>query len=104
MAFSNIKTKQESGMRIEELTKQNDELVSEAASILHDYNEDLAAAWMAKPFARVNMATAFANGFLKGRDPSDTDPHPHALLVLDVAMQDQRHRKLFAHISDNNQG
>jgi len=66
------------------------QLVNGVTALLMDFSEGLAEAWATQPFRRVDLARAFARGFVK--NPED-DPHPTALLVLKVAMLDQDLRR-----------
>ena len=67
-------------------------LLTSAANLIAKYNPQLAKAWIARPFSRVDMARAFAAGFGDKNDDG-RDIHPHASLVLEVALMDQRIRR-----------
>lgn len=65
--------------------------VSEAAELIAAYNPALAKAFLSRPFARIDLACAFSRGLVK----SETDDiHPHASLVMRVAILDRDRRKL----------
>lgn len=71
------------------MTKQYDALVEQVAALLEGYSHELAAAWREAPLPRmrVDLAHAFARGFVK--DPSE-DVNPVAMGVLDAAYALQR--------------
>ena len=75
--------------------RQMQALITETAALIAKYDPQWAQKFVNEPFRRVEIATAFANGFLNGR-PADSDPHPHALLVVEVALLDRRARRLAA--------
>ena len=62
------------------------DLIEQAAELIQPFSADLAAAFLADPFRRVDLALAFANGF--ANDVTD-DIHPTAQLVLRVAFADR---------------
>jgi len=64
--------------------------LAETAELIAGYNPALARLWIAQPFQRVNIARAFAAGFR--RESDDSDPHPAALAVLNVALLDREAR------------
>lgn len=61
-------------------------LITETADLIRQYNPRLAAAFEAQPFRRVELARAFARGFVT--DAAD-DVHPVAAAVLRVAYADR---------------
>jgi hypothetical protein len=69
------------------------DLLRDAADLLRDFSPELADSFLARPFARVDLAFAFAAGFAK--NDSD-DVHPTASLVLRVALADRDHREKLA--------
>lgn len=65
--------------------------VSEAAALIATHNPALAKAFLDRPFARIDLACAFSRGLVQ----SETDDiHPHASLVMRVAILDRDRRKL----------
>lgn len=69
------------------------DLIAEAASIIREYNAPLANAFVARPFSRVDLARAFAAGFVSS---PEEDIHPAAALVLRIAYADKERRRLAA--------
>lgn len=69
-----------------------DSAVEEAASLIEGRDPALAKIWREQPFNRLVAARAFARSLLGDR-PADSDPHPDALRVLDVALRDKDSRK-----------
>ena len=68
-------------------------IITEAAAIIRKYNPRLAAEFIASPFRRVDLAHAFARGFVKNE--SD-DVHPLGSLVIRVALADRQARQASA--------
>jgi hypothetical protein len=66
-----------------------DQLVRETADLLRPFSEDLADAFVADPFRRVDLAFAFAAGLAKHETD---DVHPTAATVLQVALFDRDRR------------
>lgn len=66
-------------------------LINETAALIAAYNPQLAAAFIAQPFRRVDLARSFAVGFVQ--DVED-DVHPVAAAVLRVAYADRDARRL----------
>ena len=74
--------------RNDEGNKMND-LVEQTAQLLEGFSQELASAWRTQPFRRVDLAHAFAAGFVN--DPSE-DVHPTAMVVLEAAYRDRETR------------
>ena len=72
------------------------DLLNSAADIIRGYNSDLASAFLAHPFRRVDIARAFSRGFV---EREDQDPPEHCVLVLRVALADRENRRLNAELS-----
>ena len=70
-------------------------VIDRATDIIRHFSPDAADAFVAQPFARVDIAFAFAAGFTK--DDSD-DVHPAAAAVIDVAIRDRDIRAMRAQI------
>lgn len=75
------------------MTATHASLVNEAADVLRSFSEELAHAWLTQPFRRVDLALAFARGFVKNETD---DPHPTGQLVLRVAFADRQYRSALA--------
>ena len=65
-----------------------DRTIEETAEVLEHFSADLAEAWRARPFRRMDLAFAFAAGFDKIEDV-----HPTASLVIHVAELDREIRR-----------
>ena len=76
------------------------DMIEEAALLIETYSVELANCWRNKPFNRVILARAFAMESLGDKDPSETDPLPHVLLLQRIAYIDQSMRKASCSISD----
>jgi hypothetical protein len=68
-----------------------DDLIRDAADIIRPFSPDLAAAFIAQPFARIDLALGFAAGFAK--DDAD-DIHPAASIILQIAFADRDARAI----------
>lgn len=65
-------------------------MIIESAELIKKYNVALGLAFVEQPLRRVDLAYAFAAGFAK----ADTDDiHPHADLVIRVALADKEIRR-----------
>ena len=65
-------------------------MIDAAAAIIRHYSADAAAAFIHRPFSRVDIAYAFAAGFAT----ADTDDiHPHASAVIRAAYADRDSRR-----------
>ena len=67
-----------------------DTLIAEAADLIRPFSAELADAFIAEPFRRVDLALGFAAGF--ATEESD-DIDPRASLVLRVAFADRDLRR-----------
>ena len=76
------------------------DMIEEAALLIETYSVELANCWRNKPFNRVILARAFAMESLGDKDPSETDPLPHVLLLQRIAYIDQSMRKASCSMSD----
>ena len=70
------------------------DIITAAAAIIRNFSADLATAWVAQPFRRVDIAHAFAAGF-NGGDTSKDVAKP-ASYVLQVAYVDRDVRAALA--------
>jgi hypothetical protein len=66
------------------------ETINQAADLIAQVNPQLAKAWKAQPFNRLNIAYAFAAGFAKS---DEDDINEIASLVIRVALLDREMRK-----------
>ena len=69
------------------------EALEQAAKLIAHTSPVLAQAWRRLPHLRVKVAQLYAQRLNEGADPS-ADPHPHAVLVLDTALNDKDQRFL----------
>jgi hypothetical protein len=60
--------------------------IRDAADIIRPFSADLADAFIALPFSRIDLALGFARGF--ANDDAD-DIHPAASLILSIAFADR---------------
>jgi len=67
------------------------DLIKETAAMIASYNPALAKAFASDPFRRVDLAHAFAAGFVRA---DHDDPHPAGLVAVKVAYFDRENRKL----------
>ena len=67
----------------------NNELINDAANVLAQFSVELAEAFRSQPFRRVDLARAFARGFVRD---SGEDIHPTAEVILRVALLDREMR------------
>lgn len=65
--------------------------VNEAANIMSQFSPEIAEMFRTQPFNRVDIAVAFAAGFVK--NDSD-DPNPTAMIVMKVAFMDRESRRI----------
>ena len=71
--------------------KLTEELIEDTATLIAEYNPQLADAWRSKPFKRVDLAYAFARGFVKNEED---DINPIASIVIQASLLDQQVRKI----------
>ena len=65
-------------------------IINDTVDILAKFSPDLAEMFRTQPFNRVDIAVAFAAGFVKN---DNDDPNPTAIAVLEVAFMDRNARR-----------
>ena len=66
-------------------------IINNTVRIIAKFSPDMAEMFRTQPFNRVDIAVAFAAGFVKN---DNDDPNPTAMAVMEVAFMDRNSRRV----------